>query len=361
MKCIAEENAIGDVEAANQDAGLLGATPISSPDESADENHGENGHGGEAHGEEGHGEEGHEGDGEHHEDHNYLSQEHLLGHVQDGSHFEYSGMLLGGSGTKHVDIPQYFQLDKPIFGRDGEAVEGFDFRVTKFMVIEVAVAIVLVAIFVPLAQRIKSGAAPRGRFWNFFESILLFVRDEVARPSIGKHDADRFLPFLWSVFFFVLFCNLFGLIPFLGSPTGSMSVTAVLALSTLVVVLATGIKKMGFVGFWKAQVPHMDLPPLLAVVIIPMIFVIEVLGLFMKHFVLALRLFANMFAGHIVLAALMGMIGMVWGGLMMWLVAPASVGASVGVNLLELFVAFLQAYVFTFLSALFIGAAAHPH
>ena len=311
------------------------------------------------HDEHGHDENGHD---EHHE-HDYLGQDHLMGHVLDSEHFEVSGWLLGDfkDGTKHINIPQPFKTETPLIGKEDTPILPLDLKVTKFMVIETLVALALVAVFVPLARRIKTGDRPRGRFWNLFEVILFYIRDEVARPAIGKTDGDKYLPYLWTIFFFVLFCNLFGLIPFLGSPTGSLATTGVLAAATLIMVLGTGFKKMGVVGFFVAQVPHMDLPPALAIVIKPMIWVIEVVGLFMKHIVLAIRLFANMFAGHLVLAVLLAFIGVTFESGLVYLVAPGAVGVSVAVNMLEIFVAFLQAYIFTFLSALFIGFAAHPH
>ena len=103
---------------------------------------------------------------------------------------------------------------------------GYELQITKFMVLELAAAILMVLIFVPLARRIASGRPPRGRVWNLMEAMLLFLRDEVVRPAIGRHEADRFLPFLWNVFFFILFCNLLGLVPWAGSPTGALAVTA---------------------------------------------------------------------------------------------------------------------------------------
>ena len=89
------------------------------------------------------------------------------------------------------------------------------------MVLELVVAVLMIAIFVPLARRMATGQRPRGRLWNMFEVMVLFIRDEVARPAIGRHDADRFLPFLWTMFFFILFLNLMGLVPWAGSPTGA--------------------------------------------------------------------------------------------------------------------------------------------
>ena len=118
---------------------------------------------------------------------------------------------------------------------------------------------------------------------------------------------------------------------------------------------------MGFVGFMKAQAPHLDINPALKMVLLPMIWAIEMFGLFIKHMVLAVRLFANMFAGHLVVGVFVAFIGVTWGSALIWGVAPVTILASVAINLLELLVAFIQAYVFAFLTSLFIGTAIHPH
>src|SRR5437868_3472889 len=102
---------------------------------------------------------------------------------------------------------------------------------TKFKVLMVLAALLILAIFLPLAGKIRTGAPPRGRWWNFFESFLTFVRDNVARPNIG-HDADRYVPYLWSLFLFILVCNLFGMLPFMGSPTADIAVAIPLAAVT---------------------------------------------------------------------------------------------------------------------------------
>jgi F-type H+-transporting ATPase subunit a len=237
----------------------------------------------------------------------------------------------------------------------------FDWQLTKFMVLEVVAAALMILIFVPLAWRIRRGGRPRGLFWNFFEVMLVFVRDQVARPAIGRRDADRFLPFLWNVFFFVLFCNLLGLVPWAGSPTGALSVTGTLALIAFCMMAGSGMARFGVVGYWTGMVPPMGLPLVMAVLLKPMLVGIEVLGMVIKHGVLAVRLLANMFAGHLVLAVVIAFIGaaaesVLWAG-----VTVASVLGAVALSLLELFLAFLQAYVFTFLSALFIGMAVHQH
>ena len=141
------------------------------------------------------------------------------------------------------------------------------FQVTKFMVLELVAAALMLLVFLTLARRIRGGGPPKGLFWNFFEVMLVFIRDEVARPSIGKHDADKFLPFLWNIFFFILFCNLLGILPWAGSPTGALTVTAALAGITFCAVVGTGMQKFGVGGFFKSLVPHMELPKAIAILL----------------------------------------------------------------------------------------------
>jgi F-type H+-transporting ATPase subunit a len=280
---------------------------------------------------------------------------HLFEHVQDSKTFE---------------VPHAIDFQDPVDGKIkipqplmGDEVEGHadGFAITKFMVIEVIVALLISLIFIRLANRMRGGKSPKGRWWNLLESMLVFLRDEVARPAIGHHDGDKFLPFLWTMFFFILGCNLFGLLPWAGSPTGALATTGALAAVTFATVVGAGMLKMGPIGFWTGQVPHMELPFVLAILLKPMIFVIEVMGLLIKHVILAIRLLANMMAGHLVLAVILGFIAATAGQVVWWGVAPVSVFGAMALSMLELFVAFLQAYIFTFLSALFIGMAVHPH
>jgi F-type H+-transporting ATPase subunit a len=235
------------------------------------------------------------------------------------------------------------------------------FQITRFMVMELIVAVLMVLIMVPVVRHIARTPFSRGWFMNMFEVMLLFIRDQVVRPAIGGHAADRFLPFLWTVFFFVLLNNLLGLIPGGSSATGNVNVTAVLAFMTLVVVVGSGMRELGVAGYWLAIVPPLDVPWWLKPPVWALLFVIEVAGLLIRHVVLSVRLFANMFAGHVVLSSILGFILMAWSSSMFWLVMPLSVGGMIALSLLELLVAFIQAYVFTFLAALFIGAAVHPH
>jgi F-type H+-transporting ATPase subunit a len=242
-----------------------------------------------------------------------------------------------------------------------QIIQPMDLRLTKFMVLEVVVALIMCVLFIGLARQLRGGARPKGRLWNMLEAMLVYLRDHVARPAIGSHDGDRFVPLVWTVFFFVLGCNLMGMVTWMGSPTGAFGVTAALALVAFITVIGAGMAKLGVVGFWKAQVPHMDLSPAMKVLLIPMIFVIEIFGLLVKHAVLAVRLLANMMGGHVVLAVLMAFIAATWGGVLAWGVVPASVLGATALSLLELLVAFIQAYVFAFLTSLFIGMAVHPH
>jgi F-type H+-transporting ATPase subunit a len=245
----------------------------------------------------------------------------------------------------------------------------FGHQVTKFMVLELIAAGLILAIYVPLARRIADGSPPRGPFDNLFEVFLTFVRDEVARPTIGDHEADRYVPFLWTMFLFVLFNNLLGMIPFLGSPTGTLSVTGGLALCAFVVIHAIPIMRDGPIHYLKTFIPPLDLGEsvgmkLFALGISAFMFVIELAGAFIRAIVLAVRLFANMLAGHTALAVILGFIVLAHearaGLFLTGTITIASVTASVAFSLLELFVAFLQAYIFTFLTSLFIGMALHP-
>jgi len=236
------------------------------------------------------------------------------------------------------------------------------FQITRFMVMELIAAILMILILVPVVRHIAKTPYSRGWFMNMFEAMLLFIRDDVARPAIGGHGADRFLPYLWTVFFFVLLNNLLGMFPGGASPTGNINVTAVLALMTLIVVVGAGMREMGVIGYFIGIVPHMDVPSWLKPPLWGLMFVIEIAGLLIRHVVLAVRLFANMFAGHVVLAVILGFILMTrWLTGPFFLVTPTSIIGVVLLSLLELFVAFLQAYIFTFLSAIFIGSAVHPH
>ncbi len=251
------------------------------------------------------------------------------------------------------------------------------FRITKYTILMFIAAGLVAWIYIPLSKRIQSGEAPKGIWWNFWESMLTFIRDNVAKPYLsGHHDhhddghghghsghaADQFVPYLWTTFLFVLFCNLLGMLPFMGSPTASFTVTLTLAIIVYFMIQISGIMQHGFVHYLQVFAPPMDLPIYLKIPIMLMLWPIEFFGLVLKCFILSVRLFANMFAGHMVLASILLFItaASAAGPALFWGVTAASVIGVTLLSLLELFVAFLQAFLFTFLTALFLGSVVHP-
>ncbi len=264
---------------------------------------------------------------------------------------EYNHELSG-----KILIPQPFGTLKNFY----QPANGF--CVSKFMILEVVVALIIYVVMTAYSRRVQDGSLPKGRFWNLIDVFLLFLRNDVVRPAIGEHDANTFLPFIWTMFFFVLGCNLMGMLPWAGSPTASFSVTLALAACTLGVGVLNGVARFGPVGYLLNQVPHMELPLLLSPIKLG-IFAVEFLGLFIKHGVLGIRLLMNMFAGHVVLASIIAIaVGAAAAPTLQWSIAATIVVlGSAALSILELFVAFLQAYIFCFLSCLFIGAAIHHH
>jgi F-type H+-transporting ATPase subunit a len=258
----------------------------------------------------------------------------------------------------HVKDAHAFEFP---FGFEWELPKILGHQITKFMVLELLAAALMVLIFVPFARRVADGRPPKGRFWNMLDVMILFLRNEVVRPAIGRHDADRFFPLILTLFFFILFCNLMGLFPWLGSPTASINATAPLAVIAFLAGMGSGMQKYGIVRFWLGLCPPLDVPIGVKILLMPLILVLEVMGLLIRYSVLAVRLLANMFGGHLGLAMILGFIPAVAGSLLWYGVAPLALFGGVAISMLELFVAFLQAYVFAFLASLFIGMAVHQH
>jgi len=236
---------------------------------------------------------------------------------------------------------------------------------SRHVLMQLTAAGLLVWLLPRVVRRAGDGlSAPTGGL-NCLETICQYLRTEVAKPALGPH-TDRFIKYIWSVFFFILFCNLLGLIPldaisqwifghtyYGGTSTGNIWTTATLAACSLVMIVGNGLRLQG-----RGYLAHFCPGPIwLAPLLIP----VEVIGLIAKIFALSVRLFANMLAGHILLAVLLtfiGQAGATFGfGLGYLGIGLASLLGSVAVNLLEVFVAFLQAFIFTFLTTLFIGQA----
>jgi len=215
-------------------------------------------------------------------------------------------------------------------------------------------SLILLTVFPALIRSRSAALAP---FRAMIEMVVLFLRDEVVIPNLGAKGAG-YLGYFSTLFFFILILNLLGLVPYGATATGNLAVTGGLALTTFALINFAGIKEQGLIGYFGHMVPK-GVPAWLY----PLLFPIELIGLATKTFALCIRLFANMIAGHIVILSFISFI-FIFGsfGVAIGLgVAPISVGLVLFTLLLELFVAFLQAYVFVFLTAIFTGAAMHPH
>jgi len=227
---------------------------------------------------------------------------------------------------------------------------GYELPVTRHAVMMWVASALLIGLMGYVAWRRK--LVP-GKGQSVLEALVVFVRDEIAIKNMGEEDGRRWTPYLLTTFFFILFCNTLGLVPYGASATGNISVTGAMAGMTLVLIHGSGMARYGVVGHWKNFLPH-GLPGWMFPVVI-LLFVIEVMGTVFKSFALCMRLFANMIAGHMVILSFLGLIfliGLAFG--------PVSVGLALFIYVLELLVVPLQAYVFTLLTALFIGMSLHP-
>ncbi len=280
----------------------------------------------------------------------------LMHHVTDGHSLEYPGFCQGELAWNcELDLDEVFGTTRD---DAGHAVSGpfvvqlgattLDMTPTKHVIMMWLASLLLLVVLVGSVRR--RSVVPRG-LYNFFETLVQFVRTEIAIKNIGERDGDRFVPYLVSAFFFILFVNLFGLIPYAATATGNLAVTLALAVFTFLITQYAAIRAMG-VGAWLKH-----LTGGVAVWLWPIMIPVEILGLFTKPFALTVRLFANMLAGHIVILSLLGLI---YALNSQW-VALGSVPMALGIFLLELFVAFVQAYIFTMLSSLFIGQGLAHH
>ena len=249
------------------------------------------------------------------------------------------GMMEGGN---IAEILAHHIVDTPLLVSIG---------VTKHVVILWMVAFILMVVMIYSAKKIVKERYKPSRYSSFMEVIIEYIRDDVVYPNLGEEDGKRWLPFFLTMFFFILFANLSGLIPFSSTPTGNIAVTGGLALITLICMVIGGMIKQGVMEYWKNLVPG-GIPLWVS----PILFLIEFIGLIAKPFALTIRLFANMIAGHIVIIVLLFLIVF----FNQPLIALGSVPGAVIIYLLEIFIAFIQAYIFTILSALFIGASLHP-
>jgi F-type H+-transporting ATPase subunit a len=268
--------------------------------------------------------------------------------VFSSSHLNH-GAIYNGYKSEHGHIHRVDAAGKPI-----EGVHVRDFSITKNVASLLLSAVILFLVFTSVARSYvaNKGKAPKG-LQSFLEPIVIFVRDEIAKPNLGPK-YEKYLPYLLTLFFFILANNLLGLLPGGANLTGNIAVTLVLALITFFVTNFSGNKH-----YWMHLVKPTGVPLALLPIMIP----VEIVGLFMKPLSLMIRLFANITAGHIIILSLLSLI---------FIAGKASVGTGYGVslivvpftlfmNLIELLVAFLQAFIFTLLTSMYIGSAIEDH
>ena len=264
----------------------------------------------------------------------------------------YKGFAIGEERTNKGKI---ISLQYKKLGESGPKVYDFSFTKTVFAIF--ISSLLLILIFVSIANKYarEKGKAPSG-FQNLFEPLILFIRDDVARSSIGEKRYEKYMPYLLTIFFFILFNNILGIIPLFpggANVTGNIAVTGVMAACTLIITSFSGNRH-----YWIDIINTPGVPWWLKIPF-PLMPIVEIIGIITKPFVLMIRLFANMTAGHIIILSFISII-MIFGQISTALglgVAIPTVAFMIFMDLLELLVAFIQAYVFTLLSALYFGLA----
>ena len=235
-------------------------------------------------------------------------------------------------------------------GKDGfpANVRPIDFSITKTVFSILIASILMFLLFTSLAKSYAKNKGIASGPGRIFEPVVLYIRDEIAIPNIGEKHYKKYMSYLLTIFFFVLFLNLFGLMPFGINVTGNLTITFSLAIMTFLITNLTANKNYWGHIFWMPGVPKV-----MRIVLAP----IELLGVVIKPFSLMIRLYANIFAGHIVLMSIIGLMFI----FKSWLGSSLSFGLSFVLAILEILVAFLQAYIFTMLSALYFGSAVEEH
>ena len=277
-------------------------------------------------------------------------------HVFSSARFHHGDEVAESNGSfyrlSHAD-GKIYKVD----GKDGKIIMGekfpinerpLNFSITKSVVFIFLTAFLMFYLFTSLAKSYKKNGNIASGVGRIFEPIVLYIRDDIAIPNIGEKHYRRYMSYLLSIFFFILFLNLFGLTPLGVNVTGNLTITFALAILTALITNFTANKNYWSHIFWMPGVPVF-----MKIVLAP----IELLGVIIKPFSLMIRLYANIFAGHIVLMSIIGLIFI----FRSWLGSSLSFGLSFLLSILEILVAFLQAYIFTMLSALYFGAASEEH
>lgn len=288
----------------------------------------------------------------------------MQGKPQD---FNIGEMIFHHTGDAHeLDFEPIGTIHLPRFAPIHLGNVTIDLSPTKH-VFFIVLAAVIVFVSLKIAARgvhkaQLAGRAPGG-FAGAMEALVLWVRQEVAIDSIGEHDGARFAPLVMSFFFFILVCNLLGLLPWGAAATGNLAVTGALGLIAFVVIEGAGMRKLGFKGYMGTIFPHVDgLPKAGGLALSIFMAPIELLSKFVKPFAFMVRLFGNMSAGHFVILTMFGIVFMFGHmGLASWALGGGAALMVLAVMLLELLVATLQAYVFALLFAVFVGIILEAH
>ncbi len=287
----------------------------------------------------------------------------MIGLMQFFNSYVTSGHGGGGEKETMYDVVMHHLCDHVLTGGFigkinetylNEKLFGiFDMRITKWVLMLWIAFFIMMLVFIPLGRKIKKAkSGSKSRWVNMWEALIGFVHDEVVEPNFDHKYIKTAMPYFLTVFFYILFCNFAGLVPGASTATGNLGVTLGLAIFTLFFMIFIGTVKQGPLWIFKGIVPH-GIPFVMYFLLWP----IEIAGLIIKPFALTVRLFANMTAGHIVIIIFIYLVMMfqnLWVGI-------GSVTGSLMIYLLELLVAFIQAYIFTTLSAMFIGQSMHAH
>ena len=284
-----------------------------------------------------HGEHAEHGDEAHGDEH--AVEEHAA-----GAHGAQPDYLLA------ISLPGFLSF----FDMDWD-VEGNQLILTNLQIFQLAAGLLVLICFLGVPRYLRTG---QGDYLSrIFAGFALWIRDEMVYPVMGKETGRQLLPFFLTIFFFILFMNLLGLVPGSATATANIFVTGAMAVVTLSTMVFGGMAVQGPVAYWKHLVPHVPLA------LWPLMFVVELVGVFVKPFALMIRLFANMTGGHLVVLSLMGVLfffAAEMGSAVGWATSPVWVGFAVFIMIIEFFVAMLQAYIFTMLSILFVQASLHP-
>jgi F-type H+-transporting ATPase subunit a len=277
--------------------------------------------------------------------------DYITPHITDSRCIDLPSSWKFWESPREVELPQWAPI------HIGSAT--IDLSPTKHVMMLLFSAIIICAILILTARahvrHTREVGRPKG-FSTAIESMVLYIRQEVALPNLGPH-GEAFVPFILTLFFFILTANLLGLFPFMSTATGNISVTATLAIITFLVVEIAGMRAQGLGYLSTLFYWNKELPIVMRVLMFFVMSPVEMIGKLTKPFALAIRLFANMTAGHIVVLALIGLIF----AFKSYAIGLAPAAMAVAIMMLELFVAFLQAYIFSLLASVFIGQIRESH